>query len=104
MNPDAPPARFERPPAPVEQLREQSLKNREVVRKALEDLPDERSVSLRAEFGDLCAKLDAAYDAGDAAEHYRLDRYLFFNFWLELSFALQINRSDLKSSSPGGGS
>lgn len=104
MSPNDPPAWFERPPAPVEQLREQSLKNREVVRKVLDDLPDEESASLRAGFADLCGKLDAAYAAGDATKHYRLDRYLFFNFWLEVSFALQINRSELKSNSPGSGS
>lgn len=77
---------------PLEQLHEQSLKNRDYALTLLTQLPDDKAKLLRKDLKSLMKKLDAAYEAGDAAGHYRLDRELFFQFMMNLNFTLQANR------------
>lgn len=81
------------PPAPLEQLHQQSLKNRDYALAALASLPDESAEPLRKELAELMQEITTAYEAGDAAEHYRLDRQLFFEFMMNLNFTLQAQRS-----------
>lgn len=88
MNKDST-AWFDQPPVPLEHLRQQSLKNRDYARTVLLHLPDDAAGPLRKELDTLTTGLDEAYEAGDAVAHYRLDRELFFQFMMKLSFAAQ---------------
>lgn len=83
---------FDQPPAPLEQLYQQALKNRDYALAALASLPEEQAKPLRAERTELMQGITAAYNANDAVAHYRLDQQLFFAFMMELNFTLQANR------------
>ena len=91
MDPDNVFDRLNEPPVPLEQLHQQSLKNRAYARAVLEGLPDEVASPLREELAELTRQFAAAYEAGDAVEHYRLDRHLMFQFMMKLSFTLQMH-------------
>lgn len=60
---------------------------------ALAQLPDAKADPLREELADWMQELIAAYEAGDAVKHYRLDRQLFFEFMMKLNFALQADQT-----------
>ena len=83
---------FDQPPAPLEQLHQQSLKNRDYALAALASLPEEQAKPLRDELTELMREITAAYEAGDAVTHYRVDQQLFFQFMMQLNFTLQANR------------
>ena len=66
--------RLEQPPAPLEQLHQQSLKNRNYALAVLAQLPDEKADPLREELTELMRDLEHAYETEDAVAHYRLDK------------------------------
>ena len=80
---------FDQPPAPLEPSHRQALKNRDYALAVLALLPAEAAEPLRTELDTLVRGLDEAYETGDAVAHYRLERQLFFQFMMKLSFSLQ---------------
>lgn len=91
MDTEDPLSWFDQPPVPLEQLHQQALKNRDYALAALASLPDKDAKPLRDELTELMQGTTAAYEAGNAAEHYRLDRQFSFQFMMQLNFTLQAN-------------
>lgn len=89
MTPNASEDTLNQPPAPLEQLHQQSLKNRDYALSVLEQLPDADAKPLRKELDHLMKELEASYAAGDALKHYELDKQLFFQFMMKLNFTAQ---------------
>ena len=93
MTSDDAPNWFDQPPAPLEQLHQQVLKNRDYALAALELLPEDQAKLLRKDLTKLLKGSTAAYEADDATTHYRLSQKLFFEFMMNLNFTLQANHS-----------
>ena len=52
------------------------------------------SAATSAELDTLMKGPDEAYEAGDVVTHYRLERQLFFQFMMKLSFSLQALKNE----------
>ena len=94
MSPDDTLEWFDLPPAPLEPSHRQALKNRDYALAGLALLPAREAEPLRTKLDTLVRGLEEAYETGDAVAHYRLERQLFFQFMMKLSFSLQALKNE----------